>query len=955
MGINKLEVEKHLVEHAIIKNDSKLTARGIEQNDVDVHNGTIRESFNALVTSDGATVTFTLTNASSGDLTLQFSDGEHIFSTSSGNTIVLTTGTDASPTENFIFILKSDRILTKSTSDWPAGEHTKIGYYLVPSAGFVQTNGVYINQNWNDDISGTDNMGDLAHIGEKLRRLPASYFSGIDGNGTQGYLTPANLDTGLMSTAGVVYQKHRHTFSAVDTSAGDVVLVKNWSGDPFHDITNLFDITEDSNGVAIGNNKFFNLIIWGVANKSGEYSPLMINLPSGSYNTQGGAEADANSFDDFTMPQEFNRESSTGFLIARITIQMKTAGTWVVSSTTDLRGQIPTTATGGVSGIVSMFADNVFTIFDEGDNTKILAFDVGTNVTTGTTRSLEIPDLNGEIALMGVTQSTNFTTTGTVSAEHLFSSDNGVITNRLGVGEVSPESRLEIAGTDDAYITLHNTTDEDILDGRETRIIFKGDRSGGEEHTLAQIEGSHSAAGDTNLGHLVFATNDGSSLKDMMWLSELGQLFIGRSKNDGATGILEIYNATPDLDFYDLAPSNADGSRESRILFRGEKADQTVHTLARIDVEHEGSGDNENGVMQIYTNSGSDVNSPTLALTIDSSQNMQLVGAFTIGGGNSIPLTISRDRDDATDLICTITRDSDTTGDEVVLLNHVEAGGITRYISIKTNILDATAGSIDAELILSAVLADSIKDTLTISGDKIQVAGTAESDQIHLTKPTKRYQFMQTDFMVTSNLMSPPFLGASIVSGIQAGAGVVNNEHPGQIIFASDQSSPAANSGYRYIMTQTSITIGGGEIFELVFKTIGSIHADTLVRMGIHDGANHNAPVDGVWIEQNGTTLDGRTRNNGSGSTTSTSFTLSNNTWYRGKITMNSDATLATYELFTADGTQVWTDTLATNIPTTRATGCGVLGVITSANTSNIIFVDYMTFYIDRNLARGEA
>ncbi len=217
--LTNIDVGLHLIEHEVISGDSRIKARGIRQNTVDLHNGTIRESFNALVTSNGTTATLTLTNAlGSGDLTLQFSDGEHIFSTSSGNTIALTTGADDSATENFIFIPQSTRLLTKSTSDWPTTEHTKIGYYLVPSATFIQNNGTYINQNWNDDISDmNDNMGDIAHIGEKLRRLQASYFSGVDGNGTDGYLTPTNQDTRLKSTESIIYQKHKHAFSAVNT------------------------------------------------------------------------------------------------------------------------------------------------------------------------------------------------------------------------------------------------------------------------------------------------------------------------------------------------------------------------------------------------------------------------------------------------------------------------------------------------------------------------------------------------------------------------------------------------------------------------------------------------------------------------------------------------------------------------------------------------------------------
>lgn len=373
----------------------------------DIYNGTFRETFDALVTESGGTVTCTVTNSISGNLTMQYSDGDATLLTPA--TIVLTAGSDSSPTDNFIYIPQSTKVLTKSTSDWPAGEHIRVAYFFVPSAAFVSSNGVYVNQNWNDHDVGTDNQGHLAHITDRQRRMSAQYFSGVAGNGSQGYLTPTAGNVELKATAGIVYQVHKHTVAAFDTSGTDQVLVKNWAGveGTFHDITNLYDITTDSGNNIIGNNKFFNLVIWGVVNKSGEYTPMIINLPSGFYNTQSGAESDLEGFDDFAIPPAFGKESSTGFLIARITIQMKTGGgTWVVKATVDLRGFNPQSASGGAASNEVEFADNVFEVFNVSDPTKELAFDVGTLVTTGNKRTLKVPDASGIMALTGQSDGT---------------------------------------------------------------------------------------------------------------------------------------------------------------------------------------------------------------------------------------------------------------------------------------------------------------------------------------------------------------------------------------------------------------------------------------------------------------------------------------------------------------------------------------------------------------------
>ncbi len=410
-------------------------------------NGTFRETFNGLATSDGTTVTLTLTSVDGKALTMQFSDG--LFPQASGAKIALTAGSDASPTMNYVYILQSTKALTVSTSDFPnSAEHIKIGRFLVPSAGFVQTNGCYINQNDNDHDVGSDNQGHLAHIADRQRRMSARYISGIAGNGTDGYLTPAAGNVELKATSGVVYQVHRHAVSAFDTSDSDQVLVKNWNGDSYHDITNLYDIVADSGGNTITNNKYFSIVIWGVVNKSGEYTPMMINLPSGFYNTQAGAVADNDGYDDFSIPSEFGIESSTGFLVARITIQMKTGGgTWAVASTVDLRGFNPQSATGGAASFEVEFPDNTFRIYDEGDVTKILAFDVGALVATGTTRTLQIPNESGVIAIASGAYHDGFS--DFVPDEHVLHAGVSIVAGAgmTGGGNISASRTLNVIGS----------------------------------------------------------------------------------------------------------------------------------------------------------------------------------------------------------------------------------------------------------------------------------------------------------------------------------------------------------------------------------------------------------------------------------------------------------------------------------------------------------------------------
>ena len=80
----------------------------------------------------------------------------------------------------------------------------------------------------------------------------------------------------------------------------------------------------------------------------------------------------------------------------------------------------------------------------------------------------------------------------------------------VGIGTDTPGTLIEI---DNAapYVTLKNNTHEDTDGGRESRLIFEGEQTGGEISTLAQIEVSHDGTGDDQQGKLVISTNDGAN------------------------------------------------------------------------------------------------------------------------------------------------------------------------------------------------------------------------------------------------------------------------------------------------------------------------------------------------------------------------------------------------------------------------------------------------------------
>ncbi|MHA2254345.1 MAG: hypothetical protein ACXAD7_28640, partial [Candidatus Kariarchaeaceae archaeon] len=191
-------------------------------------NGVFRETINFFVDSDGATVTGSLSPANGHpDMTMMFSDGFTMFETTPAATVELTPGTDDNPQLNYVYIPKSTKELTVSTSDWPnTVEHIKVASILLQSASATQYDGALKNQNWNDHIEDTFTFqGHLSHITEKLRQFEAQWDTGIEGSVTIG----VGNEVWVKNTSGVVYQLHRQLFPVMDMTQYSIDAVSTVS------------------------------------------------------------------------------------------------------------------------------------------------------------------------------------------------------------------------------------------------------------------------------------------------------------------------------------------------------------------------------------------------------------------------------------------------------------------------------------------------------------------------------------------------------------------------------------------------------------------------------------------------------------------------------------------------------------------------------------------------------
>jgi hypothetical protein len=281
------------------------------------------------------------------------------------------------------------------------------------------------------------------------------------------------------------------------------------------------------------------------------------------------------------------------------------------------------------------------------------------------------------------------------------------------------------------------------------------------------------------------------------------------------------------------------------------------------------------------------------------------------------------------------------TGVEIARLDATEEGHPSFRSNLYVRAVPAGGPYVNTRIILAADVITTIDGVFTGDGSGLT--------NLNLIPDVARLTPIETDFLNNTDVASYPWSSGAGADGTRTWGTAV--DHPGYMIMSS---SATANSGWYVCLVTTMVLLNGGEVSTHIFQ-MKTVTAQTLARHGFFKPIGAFAtPTDGAWINVAGATVSGKTSAASAASTTASTYTLLVDTWYRGVVTVNADATLVTFELYTkVDGvmTSVWTDTLATNIPT-AIIGQGSLVLFNGTTAAVRMWLDWLSLHSTKTLVR---
>lgn len=536
------------IDHTNIQNVGTLTHSNLDTLSASLY-GSIVETIDPTVDASGANTVFTVQGDGATDLTVVTPTGLQTVDTTPALSVNLTDGTSTVPVLNYVFF-DSNLTLTANTTGWPAAFHAPLATVLCLDKATTAANGALKVHAYTDHLSNND--GHISHIGKRIRAMNAIWTSGVAIT-TVPVLSGSGASMSVSVASGSVFQMHPHAYPAFDGAVSGHNVVNDPAG-AYTEYTDLASLTVDSNSGSL-TNKHYCLIVWGVVSEKTGDCHLMVNLPSGSYNTQAAASRDADQYCDFSIPSQF---IGVGFLIARLVVKNTSDTTFTMNEVIDLRGLEPALQAGGGAGITS---HSDLTNLTADDHTQYHLTD-GTRTATGT------HTFTGQIDAQAATAIANSAGTFKIGLSDQqtniwgnpiqFWTAGGNVVNFSGT-TADFQGNITTAGTIDGRDVATDGSNQDTHIGDNTLHFTEGSIDhgsiaglGDDDHPQYLLtDGSRSATGDLDLsGYQLTAENfvitSGIVNSGLTFQGGALPLHVQRNDTSDGTSSITVANASGD-------------------------------------------------------------------------------------------------------------------------------------------------------------------------------------------------------------------------------------------------------------------------------------------------------------------------------------------------------------------------------------------------------------------------
>ena len=443
---------------------------------------------------------------------------------------------------------------------------------------------------------------------------------------------------------------------------------------------------------------------------------------------------------------------------------------------------------------------------------------------------------------------------------------------KVGIGETAPVTLMELSSTA-PYLTIHNTTHEDGNYGREGKIIFRGEQSGGEETVLGELEFSHDGASDSQNGKFSLRVNDGDDgTSPSAAVTIDSNLNVGLGDTDPSEAKLSIDNVASGDNALKLVQANATAAlnidmnaNSQAIMIDAHQGTSNAAILINAPINTtnavlEVTGCNSlttGGMADFYSNSSTTDTRNLVKITNDHASASGATGLLIDQDANQTALKIDSESTSVTalDLDVGVT----TTGSGLTVTAGSLSSGSAAIFNTGSTDLETTASGGFVEINHTGNSASKVNNLLFIKNDHASASATTglyiQQDStspalvamgnvgVGEATPVAKLHISTADASVTPSTSADEFMVEnSGIAGITIASGTSST---GNIFFADSGDNAIGQISYNHSGDAVSFVVGGN-------KTPLKLDSNSRISLSNNDSGTSNT----IFGKSAGASLD---------------------------------------------------------------------------------------------------